>query len=103
MGGAYTEVNGRTAVFGRTVRYNAGVRYAQTEQTIGDLLQTPDPRNATLKDGGFFPNVLGWKYETVKYNNVMPSATLAYNITPSLIARASGSRTLTRANPGDLR
>ena len=101
--GLYTEVNGRMPIFGRTLRYNAGVRYAQTEQTIGDQTSTADPRNATLKDGGFFPNVVGWKYETVKYHNLMPSATFAYNITPSLIARASGSRTMTRANPGDLR
>ena len=31
------------------------------------------------------------------------SATLAYNLTPKLIARLSGSKSLTRANPADLR
>jgi TonB-dependent receptor len=101
--GLYLEANGHTPVLGRTLRYNAGVRYAQTEQTIGDLTSAPDPRNAALQDGGYYANVLGWKYETVKYHNMMPSATLAYNLTPSLIARASGSRTMTRANPADLR
>ena len=103
VGGLYTEVNGRMSVLGRPLRYNAGVRYAQTEQIIGNMTSTADPRNAALKDGGYYPNVLGWVYETTKYHNVMPSATLAYNLTSSLIARASGSRTMTRANPADLR
>jgi TonB-dependent receptor len=99
----YTEVNGRMDLFGRTLRYNAGVRHARTKQTIGDLTSAADPRNATLQNGGLYPNVAVWAYETTRYSNTLPSATLAYNLTPSLIARASGSKSLTRANPADLR
>jgi TonB-dependent receptor len=100
---AYTEVNGRTQVFGGTFRYNAGVRYAETKQTIGALTIGADPRNAALRNGGLYDNTGVWAYETTKYSNVLPSATLAYNITPKLIARASGSKSLTRASPADLR
>ncbi len=100
---AYTELNGRANLFGGTLRYNAGVRYAETRQTIGALRVGADPRNATLKNGGLYDNTAVWAYETTKYSNVLPSATLAYNITPSLIARASASKSLTRANPADLR
>lgn len=99
----YSEVNGRTQLFGGTFRYNAGVRYAKTKQTIGALSSVADPRNATLANGGFYDNIAVWAYETTDYSNVLPSATLAYNITPSLIARASGSKSLTRASPADLR
>lgn len=99
----YTETNGRTQVFGGTLRYNAGVRYARTKQTIGALTSTADPRNATLGNGGLYDNVGTWAYETTEYGNLLPSATLAYNITPKLIARASGSKSLTRASPADLR
>jgi len=101
--GLYTEVNGRTQLFGGTFRYNAGVRYARTRQTIGALTVGADPRNASLAAGGLYDNLAVWSYETINYSNTLPSATIAYNITPSLIARASGSKSLTRANPADLR
>ncbi len=101
--GLYTEVDGRTKLFGGTLRYNAGVRYAETAQTIGVVKVLADPRNTTLSNGGRYDNIADWQYESTKYSNVLPSATLAYNIMPSLIARVSGSKSLTRANPADLR
>ncbi|KQQ33335.1 hypothetical protein ASF61_09600 [Duganella sp. Leaf126] len=100
---AYVEANGRSEVFGGTLRYNAGVRYARTKQTIGNLSIGADPRNATLQNGGLYDNLGIWAYETTRYSNTLPSATLAYNITPSLIARASASKSVNRANPADLR
>jgi TonB-dependent receptor len=99
----YTEANGRTQLFGGTFRYNAGVRYARTKQTIGALSVGADPRNASLLNGGLYDNIAVWSYESTTYSNTLPSATLAYNITPSLIARASASKSMTRANPADLR
>ncbi|MBI3729291.1 MAG: TonB-dependent receptor [Burkholderiales bacterium] len=103
VSGFYTEANGRTKLFDGTLRYNAGVRYSETQQTIGALSVVADPRNVDLKNGGQYDNIGVWAYETTKYSNVLPSATLAYNITPALIFRASGSKSLTRANPADLR
>jgi TonB-dependent receptor len=100
---AFVESTGRTELFGGVLRYNAGVRYAETKQTIGALTVGADPRNATLQNGGLYDNIGVWAYESVKYGNALPSATLAYNITPQLILRASGSKSLTRANPADLR
>jgi TonB-dependent receptor len=98
----YTELAGRNQVFGRTLRYNAGVRYVETRQTIGIVNSVADPRNATLKDGGLYDNQAVWAYETTRYSNLLPSFTAAYNVTPSLIARASGSKSMTRADPGSL-
>lgn len=103
VGGLYLEANGKTPVLGRMLRYNAGVRYAQTEQTIGDLTAAADPRNASLLNGGLYPNIARWAYETVKYHNVLPSASFAYSVTPEVILRASASKSMTRANPADLR
>ncbi|WBS05255.1 TonB-dependent receptor [Pseudoduganella sp. SL102] len=100
---AFAEINGRAEVFGRTLRYNAGLRHARTKQTIGDLSFVADPRNAGLQNGGLYPNLDSWAYETTRYSNTLPSATLAYNITPNTIFRLSGSKSLTRANPADLR
>jgi TonB-dependent receptor len=100
----YVETNGKVPVFGHTLRYNAGVRYAETEQTIGAPQSVADPRNAAqnLGNGGRYLNQQAWAYETTKYHNVLPSFNLSYNILRDLIARVSGSKSLTRANPADL-
>lgn len=103
VGGAYVETSGRSKIFGRTLRFNAGVRYARTKQTIGDLTAAADPRNATLQNGGLYAPIAVWAYETTTYHNVLPSATLAYNLKPDLIARLAVSKSMTRANPAELR
>ncbi len=100
---AYGEISGVLRPFDRTLRYNAGVRFASTLQTIGEVRSQADPRNATLQNGGLYDNEAVWVYETTKYTNLLPSFTLAYNLMPDLIGRASASKSLTRANPADLR
>ena len=101
--GFYTELSGNVPVLGRALRYNAGVRYTDTRQTIGELTIGADPRNATLRNGGLYDNQGIWSYETTTYTNVLPSGTVSYNVMPNLIARASASKSMTRANPADLR
>lgn len=100
---AYAEVNGVLRPFNRTLRYNAGLRYTDTLQTIGEVTAQADPRNATLTNGGLYDNTGVWAYESIRYTNLLPSFTLAYNLMPDLIARASASKSMTRANPADLR
>jgi TonB-dependent receptor len=104
VGSLYLETNGKLPVFGHTLRYNAGVRYAATEQTIGAPVKISDPRNAeqNLQNGGRYPDIQGWNYETTRYHNVLPSFNLSYNLTKDLIARVSGSKAMTRASPSDL-
>jgi len=101
--GAYGEVSGILRPLDRTLRYNAGLRYSSTLQTIGELTARADPRNATLMNGGRYDDTGVWAYETTKYTNLLPSFTLAYNLMPDLIGRASASKSMTRANPADLR
>jgi TonB-dependent receptor len=100
----YVETNGKVPVFGHTFRYNAGVRYAETEQTIGAPQNTADPRNAqqNLQNGGRYLGQQTWAYETTKYHNILPSFTVSYNVLRDLIARVSASKSMTRANPADL-
>ncbi|MCY4744685.1 TonB-dependent receptor [Pelomonas sp. UHG3] len=101
--GAYAEATGILKPFGRTLRYNAGLRLTETQQTIGEVVAQADPRNTGIGNGGQYDNIAVWNYESTVYTNLLPSFSLAYNITPSLIARASGSKSMTRANPADLR
>jgi TonB-dependent receptor len=102
----YVETNGRTRLFGGTLRYNLGVRYAETDQTIGTTNRVTDPRNnavSSTDNGGRYEDILEWQYESTRYHNILPSLTAAYNIKPDLIARLSASKSMTRANPADLR
>ncbi|MDR7331262.1 TonB-dependent receptor [Roseateles asaccharophilus] len=101
----FAEVNGDTTVFGNQLRYNAGARYATTEQTFASLTLPADPRNASqnLADGGRYPAVLTESLTTTSYGNFLPSASVAYNLRSNLLARASMSKTITRADPTQLR
>lgn len=99
----FGEVNGDTEVFGNTLRYNAGARYASTQQTFASLTAPADPRNATIGDGGRYPTQVIESYTTTNYGNFLPSASLAYNLRHDVLARTSMSKTITRADPSVLR
>ena len=108
--GFYLETSGETHLFGNLLRYDAGVRYVKTSQTIGGVTSSPaDPRNLgadgisgtadDLGDGARYPALINWAYLPSKYNNTLPSGSLAYNVLDSVVLRTSASKTMTRANP----
>ncbi len=101
----FAEVNGETQLLGNNLRYNAGARYATTTQTFASLSAPADPRNAALNlaDGGRYPAPVVESLTTTTYGNFLPSGSLAYNLRPDLLARASLSKTITRADPTSLR
>lgn len=104
--GFYTEVNGDTDVGEKRLRYNVGVRYVRTEQTVIGRLSVRDPRNtvngASLPDGALFPNVVSYREENKTYENWLPSANAALNVADNAIVRVALSRSMTRANPSFL-
>jgi TonB-dependent receptor len=86
--GGYVEGNYQMDLAGRSLRANAGIRFINTSQTISG------PRNVGgITDPGPF------LADETTYTKSLPSANIAYNITESIIARLSGSRTLTRPDP----
>jgi TonB-dependent receptor len=102
--GIYVEVNGEARPADMLFRYNAGVRYVHTDQSVGSFgTAITDPRNATLQNGGLYPSVTPFNYIDTSYSNVLPSFTGALNLASDVVARASVSRTMTRANPDSLR
>jgi TonB-dependent receptor len=102
--GVFVELNGATTLMEMPMRYNLGVRHVKTDQTVGAYgIAVTDPRNASLGVGGRYPNVTPFNYLTTTYQNVLPSATLALNLTKDLVARAALSTSMTRANPDGLR
>ncbi len=106
--GAYIQVNGDDDLFaGHRLRWNGGIRFITTDQTIGGLVSVPDPRNTPATgpapaDGGKYPNIVNWVYTKSTYKNYLPSFNAAYNVTDKLLARVALSTTMTRANPNTM-
>lgn len=84
MLGIYVEANAEADVLGQPLRMNAGVRWVETEQTLTSL----------AGDGTAETNAT--------YGKFLPSFNATYDVTDSVKVRASASRTMTRANPGEM-
>lgn len=115
--GLFAEVNGDVELGGNRLRFNGGIRWVETRQTIGGLVSVGDPRNAVdpdgagplpagcpggganLRDGSCFPNVSNFVRTRNTYDNWLPSLTLAYNVADNAVVRFALSRTMTRPNP----
>jgi TonB-dependent receptor len=103
--GLYGEFNGDTMFLDRRFRWNIGLRWVQTDQTIGGFTSIPDPRNADFPsndpatDGARYPNILSFVFSENRYENWLPSANFAYNVLENGILRLALSRTMTRPNP----
>jgi len=98
----FAQVNGDVNIGEHRLRYNVGVRWVRTDQSVTSRITSPDPANATLPDGERRPDIASYVTLDTKYENWLPSANLAWNVTENAIVRAGLSRTMTRANPTDM-
>jgi TonB-dependent receptor len=110
---AYIEANGVARVADSDLRYNIGVRYVHTDQTISGLVSLPDPRNipaqaatptspalpANPLDGGQYPNVVSNVTTHSQYTKWLPAMNLAYDVGEHAVARFALSETMTRPDP----
>jgi TonB-dependent receptor len=89
---AYVMGEGRQDIFGRELRFNGGVRYTETTQSVAGIV------NDFLVGGGArtAPST------TSKNHNWLPSLNLAYMLPYNLVLRGAAARTVTRPNPADL-
>jgi TonB-dependent receptor len=103
--GIYAEVNGSTQAWQMPLKYNAGLRYVKTDQTVGGFVSQADPRNAAqnLLNGGRYPNIDQFVYLESSYNNTLPSATAALTVAKDVVLRGAASRTMTRPDPNAIR
>lgn len=84
MLGLYVEANTETELLGNPLRMNAGVRWIETEQTLESLAGD------------------GTAVTDAKYGKFLPSFNATYDATESFKVRVAASRTMTRANPGEM-
>ncbi|MFL6550211.1 MAG: TonB-dependent receptor domain-containing protein, partial [Povalibacter sp.] len=108
--GLFTQLSGDASVGDNRLRYNLGVRWVRTDQSVISRLTAPDPRNVVpnttpsvaTADASRYPDVVNQVELGTRYENWLPSANLSWNVTEDFIVRAALSRTMTRPNPSDL-
>jgi len=101
---AFATVNGAQELGGNMLRFNVGLRYVNTIQTIAGRVSLPDPRNTTaagttLPDGSRYPNIVNVVSTRNEYAKWLPAATFAYDLSEHAVVRVAGSRTMTRPDP----
>ncbi len=107
VSGAYVQLAGNSDISGHRLRWDAGVRYAETDQIITGQNSVPDPRNTPASgpvpaDGGKYPNIVTLSTTKTHYSNTLPSLNLSFSATDKLILRAAASKTMTRPNPSSM-
>jgi TonB-dependent receptor len=95
----FTQVNGDIDVADHRLRYNLGVRWVETDQLITSRVTTAAP---TRPDGQRIPDLITITPAESSYENWLPSANVAWNLTDQAIVRAGLSKTMTRPNPSDM-
>ena len=105
--GFYVDLNGDTDIGEQRLRYNVGVRWVRTDQTVGGRVSIADPRNSLpngdlIPDGSRYPNLVNFVETERTYENWLPAANVALNVTDNTVLRVAASRSMTRANPNDM-
>ncbi|MET0534984.1 MAG: TonB-dependent receptor, partial [Steroidobacter sp.] len=95
----FAQVNGDIDVADHRLRYNAGVRWVETDQLITSRVTSP---NITLPDGQRLPDLVAIMPADSSYENILPSANVSWNLTDQAVVRAGVSKTMTRPNPSDM-
>ncbi|MFC3549872.1 TonB-dependent receptor [Lysobacter cavernae] len=85
---AFMMVNGESEIWNRTMRFNMGVRYAQTDQQIKGPVTINGVRNYQTLSGD--------------YAEWLPSFSAAWDVADNIVLRTSASRTMTRPNPSSM-
>jgi TonB-dependent receptor len=89
----YLMAEGRQDIFDRELRFNLGVRYASTFQSANGRV------NDAILLGGTGVSIQSFSN---KYDNWLPSVSLAYFLTKNLLLRGAAARTVTGVSPSDL-
>ncbi len=95
----FAQVNGTLTLADQPLRYNVGVRWVETDQLITSRVTTP---NVGLPDGQRLPDLVSIVPSDSTYENWLPSANVAWNLTDQAVIRAGLSKTMTRPNPSDM-
>jgi Outer membrane receptor proteins, mostly Fe transport len=97
--GIYAKVAGGIVFHTRMLKYDVGLRWVETRQNVISPYLKTDPRNASLQDGGYYPNYYQLVPAKSAYHALLPSASFVYELDDAMQLRFSLSRSMNRPNP----
>ena len=100
--GMYLMADGVFHFGSRDLKYDIGLRWVETHQTIISPVQHTDPRNATLLNGGLYPNFFTFAAAKNAYSAFLPNINVVYDVSDDFLVRGSISRTMTRPDPSQM-
>jgi TonB-dependent receptor len=106
--GIYLKADGVIHLGDRDLKWDAGVRWFETHQTIISPTQHTDPRNPTtapaiaLAQGSLYPNFFTFSPAKNVYSAFLPNLNVVYNVADDFLVRMSLSRTMTRPDPSQM-
>jgi TonB-dependent receptor len=124
--GAYVMADGVIHFGSRDLKWDAGLRWFDTHQTIISPVQHVDPRNTVqafcgqpallatptcpagtltttqIPDGSRFPNTFTFSPAKNDYSAFLPNLNMVFNVADDFLVRASLSRTMTRPDPSQM-
>jgi TonB-dependent receptor len=102
--GVYGEGNGEAELRGHALRYNFGLRWVTTVQTVSGPVSASDPRNGGpgLADGALYPNLVTTAAVRRHYDAFLPAMNVTFEASDALQFRVAASRTMTRPNPSSM-
>ena len=106
--GTYAEANGVYNIGGRDLKYNVGLRWIETFQSVISPVSHVDPRNfgpggtAGTQNGGVYPAFFTFSDQKHTYTAFLPSANFVYDFLDDAQLRFSISRTMTRPFPSQM-
>jgi TonB-dependent receptor len=90
--GYFVEYNGDNEIFSRSLRYNVGGRFVETDQYVAGPVSLNNGMTVQIVEVS----------QQKDYDQFLPSANVAFNVTDDIVLRLAGSKTITRPNPRDL-
>ena len=101
--GLYEQLDG-VVNLDRDLKYDFGIRWVETRQTVWSPEQFTNPLNISqnTQNGGVYPAYFEFVPQSTVYHAWLPSMNLVYEMTDNFQLRAAASRTITRAFPGQM-
>jgi TonB-dependent receptor len=100
--GAYLMADGVIHLGQRDLKWDVGLRFVETHQTIISPVLHNDTRNGALLNGGFYPPHYTFDGAKNVYDSWLPNINVVYDVADDFLVRGSLSRTMTRPDPSQM-
>lgn len=100
--GIYFEANTTANVLNNPLHINAGVRYVKTREELNGLFETGTSNEALENNEVVAIDDYTTRQFSTRYDNILPSFNMAWDLPHNVVLRLAASRTMTRPDPSNM-